>query len=328
MTDGTIGIAGAGAFGTALAIALAREGRLVTLWARNPEQVRAMNIQRQNAVHVPNVAFPPSLAVTANAADLAGSAVILLAMPMQSLAAFLAENAEAIGEQPLIACCKGIDLLQLTGPSAIVGAAFAHAPAGVLTGPSFAADIAAGLPTALTLAAPSAHVGALQELLSTKTLRLYRSTDVIGAELGGALKNVIAIAAGIVIGAGLGDSARAALITRGFVEMQRFTLAMGGRVETVAGLSGFGDLVLTCGSTGSRNFRFGHALGQGVSGKGIPFDPTITVEGVATAKAVSKLAKIKGIDMPITQMIAALLDDNITLTQAISALMSRPLKEE
>ncbi len=318
-----IGIAGAGAFGTALAIALAREGREVVLWARDADQIAMMQSTRQNARHLPDITFPDSLTLTTNVKDLVTSDVILLAIPMQSLAEFLSKNSALLGDQPLIACCKGIDLQQLTGPSSVIKSACPNAEVGVLTGPSFAADIARGLPTALTLAFAGPQVESLQELLSTKTLRLYRTADLVGAELGGALKNVIAIAAGMVIGAGLGDSARAALMTRGFVEMQRFADAMGGRAETLAGLSGFGDLVLTCGSHGSRNFRFGYALGAGAL-----FDPSLTVEGVATAKAVSKLAKKQEIEMPITHMIAALLDEKITLTQAIDALMSRPLKEE
>ena len=163
----------------------------------------------------------------------------------------------------------------------------------------------------------------LQHLLSTPTLRLYRTTDVVGAELGGALKNVIAIAAGVVIGAGLGESARAALMTRGFAEMQRFALGMGARAETLAGLSGFGDLVLTCTSTQSRNLRFGLALGSGAM-----FDPAVTVEGVATAQAVVRLAEQLGIDMPITTMVAALIDKKLPLDEAIRSLMSRPLKQE
>jgi glycerol-3-phosphate dehydrogenase (NAD(P)+) len=208
----------------------------------------------------------------------------------------------------------------LQGPSAVIRARCSDAQIAVLTGPSFAADIARGLPTALTLAGADE---ALQARLSTPSLRLYRSADVVGAELGGALKNVMAIAAGVVMGAGLGDSARAALMTRGFAEMQRFALAKGARAETLAGLSGLGDLILTCTSAQSRNFRFGQAIGQGAE-----FDPTITVEGAATAVAVAKIAQRDGIEMPITQMIAALIAQEITLRQAVQALMSRPLKEE
>lgn len=300
-----IGVLGAGAFGTALAVVLAREGRDVTLWGRKA---------------VPALDQPANLNVTDDAAQLRAAKVILIAVPMQVLGQVM--EAQTFADQPLIACCKGVDLATLTGPSAVIARAMPNAPIGVLTGPSFAADILRGMPTALTLAYQGADAAALQAMLSTKTLRLYHSTDIIGAELGGALKNVIAIAAGIVMGAGLGASARAALMTRGFTEMQRMALAHGGRAETLAGLSGLGDLVLTCGE-GSRNYQFGFARGAGHS-----FDPKITVEGVATAKAVSNMAKTMGIEMPITQMVAALLDGEIELDLAISALMSRPLKKE
>jgi glycerol-3-phosphate dehydrogenase (NAD(P)+) len=210
----------------------------------------------------------------------------------------------------------------LRGPVALIEAHRPGAQAAMLTGPSFAADIARGLPTALTLAT-STDGAALQDLLSTATLRLYRTDDVIGAELGGALKNVIAIAAGTVIGAGLGDSARAALMTRGYAEMVRLATALGARPETLAGLSGLGDLVLTCTSDQSRNFRYGRALGRGES-----FDPTVTVEGVATAEAVVRLAGSVGIDTPVTAMVNALALGRIALNDAIGQLMRRPLKQE
>lgn len=312
-----IAIAGAGAFGTALAVALGREGRAVTLWARD---VGEMAERRRNARYLPGVDLPETVTVTADSDVFARADVVLLAVPMQALAGFVEANAALFGGKWLVACCKGVDMATLQGPSAVIRARCADAGIAVLTGPSFAADIARGLPTALTLAGADE---ALQARLSTPSLRLYRSADVVGAELGGALKNVMAIAAGVVMGAGLGDSARAALMTRGFAEMQRFALAKGARAETLAGLSGLGDLILTCTSAQSRNFRFGQAMGQGVA-----FDPTITVEGAATAVAVAKIAQLDGIDMPITQMIAALMAQEITLRQAIQALMSRPLKEE
>ncbi len=312
-----IGVAGAGAFGTALAIALAQDGRQVHLWARSPDE---MIRTRRNERLLPGVELPDSVTISANSDAFRAAHAVLLAIPMQSLGAFLGQQRAALNGKTLVACCKGIDLATLTGPSAVIAAHCPDSAVAVLTGPSFAADIARGLPTALTLAGGDA---ALQALLSTQTLRLYRSPDIIGAELGGALKNVVAIAAGVVIGAGLGDSARAALMTRGFVEMQRLALSLGAKAETLAGLSGFGDLVLTCTSTQSRNFRFGQALGQGAG-----FDPTITVEGAATAKAVASLAQQRGIDMPITAMIAALVNQKVTLSQAIHALLSRPLKQE
>ncbi len=313
-----IAVAGAGAFGTALAVALSREGRPVTLWARDGAQVADMAATRQNTARLPGVILPNGITVTADLADLAGAQALLLALPMQALAGFL--NSHPLTAPSIVACCKGVDLAALSGPASVIQKARPLARAAILTGPSFAHDIARGLPTALTLAGGDEP---LQHLLSTATLRLYRTDDVIGAELGGALKNVVAIAAGVVIGAGLGESARAALMTRGYAEMTRLALALGARAETLAGLSGFGDLVLTCTSAQSRNFRFGHALGAGQA-----FDSALTVEGIATAQAVAHLAAQKGIDMPITAMIAALVAQKITLPLAIQALMSRPLKQE
>lgn len=317
-----IGIVGAGAFGTALAIALAKGGREVRLWARDAVQVRSMQETRQNDRALPGIDLPENVSIHAEIADVCGGQALLLATPMQSLGALLDAWPEIDTSQPLVACCKGLDLATLHGPVALIEARRPGANVAILTGPSFAADIARGLPTALTLATEDAGE-ALQDLLSTPTLRLYRTDDVRGAELGGALKNVIAIAAGTVIGAGLGDSARAALMTRGYAEMARLAPALGARPETLAGLSGFGDLVLTCTSTQSRNFRYGVALG-----KGDPFDPRITVEGIATARAVRKLAAGMGIDMPVTSMVDAFASGQITLEDAIGQLMSRPLKQE
>jgi glycerol-3-phosphate dehydrogenase (NAD(P)+) len=316
-----IGIVGAGAFGTALAIALGQDGREVTLWARDAAQVQAMRQTRRNLAHLPDGLLPQSVSVTADPLHLRGADVILLTVPMQTLGAFLRAHSQALAGSALIACCKGIDLGTLQGATALIKAALPQAVAGILTGPSFAADIAKGLPTALTLAVEEGE--ALQHLLSTPTLRIYRTTDLIGAELGGALKNVIAIAAGVVLGAGLGESARAALMTRGFAEMQRFAASLGARPETLMGLSGFGDLVLTCTSTQSRNLRFGLALGSGNA-----FDPGVTVEGVATSRAVARMAAGLRVDMPVTQMVADLIDQKIPLDQAVHSLMSRPLKQE
>lgn len=317
-----IGIAGAGAFGTALAVALAKGGREVRLWARDAQQVRLMQETGRNDAALPGVDLPKAVSIHEDVSDICGGEAVLLAMPMQALGGALDSWPQIHGRQPLVACCKGVDLETLRGPVAVISARRPGAQAAILTGPSFAADIARGLPTALTLATEG-EGAALQELLSTPTLRLYRTDDVIGAELGGALKNVIAIAAGTVIGAGLGDSARAALMTRGYAEMVRLAEALRARAETLAGLSGFGDLVLTCTSQQSRNFRFGCALGRAEA-----FDPKVTVEGIATARAVVKLAETLTIDMPITRMVNALALGQIALNDAISQLMSRPLKQE
>lgn len=316
-----IGVAGAGAFGTALAVALAKGGRPVRLWARDADQVRLMHETGRNDSALPGVELPGPVSVHAEIGDICGGDALLLTMPMQALGGALDAWPQIDGRQPLVACCKGVDLTTLRGPVAVIEARRPGAQVAILTGPSFAADIARGLPTALTLATQEG--AALQELLSTPTLRIYRTDDVIGAELGGALKNVVAIAAGTVIGAGLGDSARAALMTRGYAEMVRLAEALGARAETLSGLSGFGDLVLTCTSAQSRNFRFGCALGKGEA-----FDPRVTVEGVATARAVVKLAAGMGIDMPVTAMVNALALGKIALNDAIGQLMSRPLKQE
>jgi glycerol-3-phosphate dehydrogenase (NAD(P)+) len=317
-----IGIVGAGAFGTALAIALAKGGRQVRLWARDPVQVRAMQETCRNERVLPGAELPENVSVHAEIAEVCGGRALLLAIPMQALGMLLDTWPEIDAHQLLVACCKGVDLVTLRGPVALIEARRPGCEAAILTGPSFAADIARGLPTALTLATTGEAAG-LQELLSTPTLRLYRTDDVRGAELGGALKNVIAIAAGTVIGAGLGDSARAALMTRGYAEMVRLALALGARAETLAGLSGFGDLVLTCTSAQSRNFRYGLSLGRGES-----FDPSVTVEGVATARAVRKLADGLRVEMPVTAMVDALASGQITLDDAVGQLMSRPLKQE
>jgi glycerol-3-phosphate dehydrogenase (NAD(P)+) len=317
-----IGIAGAGAFGTALAVALGQAGRGVQLWARDPAQVRELQATRRHEAALPGISLPENVTVHAEIAEVCGGEALLLAVPMQALGGLM-DRWPAIGTgQPLVACCKGVDLETLRGPVDLIRSRRPGATVAILTGPSFAADIARGLPTALTLAT-TAKGEVLQALLSTPTLRLYRTDDVTGAELGGALKNVIAIAAGVVIGAGLGDSARAALMTRGYAEMVRLALAMGARAETLAGLSGLGDLVLTCTSTQSRNFRYGLALGQGGG-----FDPKITVEGVATARAVVRLAGERGTEMPVTAMVDALASGRTSLDDAVGLLMSRPLKQE
>ena len=316
-----IGVAGAGAFGTALAVALARDGREVRLWARDGEQVRSMALTRRGNPRLPDAVLPDSVTVTAEISELAAAEVVLVAVPMQALGGFL--QAHALPRCALVACCKGVDVATLRGPRALLSAAYPDVPVAILTGPSFAADIAKGLPTALTLACQGAAGEGLQAMLATPSLRIYRTTDVTGAELGGALKNVIAIAAGVVVGAGLGDSARAALMTRGYAEMVRFALKLGARAETLSGLSGLGDLILTCTSTQSRNLRYGMALGAGTE-----FDATQTVEGIATSRAVVRLAATMDVDMPISRMVAALIDKEIPLAEAIRRLMSRPLKQE
>lgn len=315
----TLCVLGAGAFGSALAIALAQPDRPVVLWGRDPEAMRAMEESRQ-VPRLPGVVLPASVTPVATLPDRLDTA--LLAVPMQQLAGLCETYQAALSDAALVACCKGLSLQTGQGPTAILSKYDAH-PA-ILTGPSFAHDIAQGLPTALTLACADGTRGqTLQDDLNAPTLRLYRSTDVTGAELGGALKNVIAIGCGAVMGAGLGASARAALMTRGFAEMVRFATTQGARPETLAGLSGLGDLTLTCTSDLSRNYRLGLSLGARSS-----FDPNTTVEGAATAEALAARAVREGIDMPVTQAVLALVQRRVDVADAMTALLARPAKEE
>lgn len=319
----SVSVLGSGAFGTALAISLAGNGP-VTLWARDADHAKSMQDSRRNEARLPGAELPETLTATADIEQACSSEVLLLAVPMQKLRSVLQQHKAHLSGKTLVACCKGIELHTGLGPVSVIQEVLPESPAALLTGPSFAADIARGLPTALTLACGGADLGkALQQQLSTANLRLYRTTDTIGAELGGALKNVMAIACGAVIGAGLGDSARAALMTRGYAEMQRMALACGAKAETMAGLSGFGDLALTCTSDLSRNYRLGLSIGRGEA-----FDSSITVEGAATAHAVAEQARKMQLDMPITQTVTNLLDQRLTISEAAALLLKRPLKEE
>ncbi len=319
----SVSVLGSGAFGTALAISLAGNGP-VTLWSRDAVQARTMQETAENVQRLPGVPLPPQITVTAQIDQACQSDLLLVSVPMQQLRAALTQHRTALAGKTLVACCKGIELSSGLGPVAVIRETVPDAQPALLTGPSFADDIARGLPTALTLACADASLGEdLQARLTTANLRLYRTTDTTGAELGGALKNVMAIGCGAAIGAGLGDSARAALITRGFAEMQRFAAQRGAQPDTLMGLSGLGDLVLTCSSELSRNYRFGLCLGLNQ-----PFDKTTTVEGVATARAMAKIAKAEGLDMPISTTVAELSDGAYSVSQAIQSLLGRPLKEE
>ena len=315
----SISVFGSGAFGTALAIAFARDGAKVTLWGRDDADQKRMQTTRRSGQRLPGFDLPDSLTVTSDKGAF-DAADCLLAVPMLKLAAFLANHPQ-LENKTLVLCCKGIDLKTGLGPIETALARFPDANVAMLTGPSFAVDIASGLPTALVLAISDEDVGrALQTRLTRPALRLYRTTDTIGAEMGGALKNVVALAAGIAIGAGLGDSARASVIARGFAEMSRFALAKGARLETIQGLSGLGDLVLTCTSEKSRNFSTGVRLGQGQS-----IDPNETVEGIATAQAV---AATSDIDLPILRAVAAVTLGELDIETAIKTLLARPVGKE
>lgn len=312
MTD--IAICGAGAFGTALAIAYADAGHGVTLWARSG--AKRLDRERQSQ-RLPGATIPEQVRIT-ESRDIAAE-IVLLAIPTQAMGAALQHLRIRAGA--LVSCAKGIDRATGRGPAELVALSYPDATVAQLTGPSFAIDIAAGLPTALTLACANPDEGVrLQAALSTRCLRLYRTQDVKGAELGGALKNVIAIAAGAAIGAGLGDSARAAIIARGFSEMTRVARAAGAQEETLTGLSGLGDLVLTCTSEKSRNFRYGIALARGQY-----LDPDVTVEGVHTAR---RLAEDATLDTPIADAVVGMADGHLDFAAALDTLLSRPLKPE
>jgi len=317
----SVGVIGAGAFGSALAVAMAKGGAEVRLWARSAEHVAQMTASRKNAKYLPGVKLPDTLTPISNLADLAGVDAVLLALPAQQSDPFLSSFCANLPKAPLVLCAKGIDAHYFATQTDIAQRHCTH-PLAVLSGPGFAGEIARGLPAALVLACDNLQLGqTLQNILSTDRLRLYLSKDPTGAQLGGALKNVVAIAAGIAIGAGLGESARAGVVTRGFAEMRRLGVALGAQAETFVGLSGLGDLMLTCASAQSRNFAAGLALGQGN-----PLPPGKTQEGVATARAAVALGKKHNIEMPIAAAVAAVLDGSLTIHGALASLLARPLK--
>jgi glycerol-3-phosphate dehydrogenase (NAD(P)+) len=330
MTINRIAVIGGGAWGTALAQTLTLAGRDVILWAREPDTVTDINERLVNRSFLPGIALDPRLRATARLEDCAAADAILLVCPAQHVRAVTATLGRLVRPgQPLIVCAKGVE--QATGKllGEVVSETVPDMTLAVLSGPSFAADVARGLPAALTIACRNEVLGRLlAERLGDRQIRLYWSEDVIGVELGGALKNVLAIAAGIVHGKGLGASAHAAIVTRGFAEMRRLGHALGAKPETMMGLSGLGDLVLTCGSPQSRNMSLGRALGQGETLSAVLGARIAVTEGVFTAAAVVRLADEKRVDMPITQAVHAVLEGRLSVDDAISGLMRRPFKAE
>jgi glycerol-3-phosphate dehydrogenase (NAD(P)+) len=321
------GVVGGGAWGTALAQLLAADGAPVRLWAREEEVVAAINTDRRNPIFLPDAPLSPSLTATADLADLAGLDALLVVVPVPYLRAVLA--ALPPDDAPLIFCSKGMEAESFAFPVDMARETFPARPRAVLSGPTFAHEVAAGLPTAITLAADDPELAeALARALARPHFRPYASTDVIGAEIGGAVKNILAIACGIVDGAGLGLNARAALISRGFAEMTRFGLAKGARAETLAGLSGLGDLVLTCSSVSSRNFSLGKGIGEGRSAADFLSDCRTVAEGAFTAPVLARLARDRGIDMPIVAAVDALVAGRADVDQVLGELLSRPPKIE
>ena len=320
-----IGVLGGGAWGTALAQVAAQRGEAL-LWAREPEVVAAVNETSENPLFLPGVILSPQVRATAMLADLTSCDALLVVAPAQHVRAVLTEA--AVGTRPLVLCAKGIEAGTQLLVSEIAAAAAPAAPLAVLSGPTFAHEVAAGLPTAITLACADEALGtALIDRLALPAFRPYLSSDVIGAEIGGAVKNVLAIACGVVEGAGLGQNARASLIARGFAEMTRFGLARGARAETLAGLSGLGDLVLTCSSTSSRNFSLGVGLGQGRPAHELLADRRTVAEGAFTAPVLRDAAAAAGIDMPVTMAVCELLD-GAHVGDVVGALLARPLSRE
>ncbi len=320
-----IAVLGGGAWGTALALAMLRAGHEVMLWARDAATVDAIG-RGENPRYLPGIVFEPGIKATTDLGlALSGAHCVLAVVPAQSLRAVLGEAKEHMpAAAPLVLCAKGIERASGELLSAVVAEILPHNPVAALSGPSFAADVARGLPTAVVVAARDEALSAdLAQRFSALNLRCYSSDDLTGVEIGGALKNVFAIAAGAVTGAGLGASAQAAMVTRGFAELRRIGAAFGARPETVMGLSGLGDLLLSCASVQSRNFGYGLALGRGEPLAGRPL-----AEGVPTAGIAARIAAERSIDAPIISAVAAILEGAVSIQEAVSALMSRPLKNE
>lgn len=322
-----IGVIGAGAWGTALAQVAASGGEPVRLWALETEVVQAINDRRQNPLYLPNVTLGESIQATGDLADLADCDALLIVTPAQHLRTLLEQA--LVGNRALIICCKGIEAGTGLLMSEAAQAACPDAPVAVLSGPTFAHEVGKGLPTAVTLACEDTALGAqIAARMKRPSFRPYLSDDVVGAEIGGAVKNVLAIACGVAEGAGLGLNARAALISRGFAEMTRFGLARGARPETLGGLSGLGDLVLTCSSTNSRNFSLGKGLGEGASAVALLANRRTVAEGAFTAPVLRDAARAAGVEMPVVEAVCALLADAAPLGAVIDALLERPLRPE
>lgn len=323
-----IAVLGAGSWGTALAHAALRAERDVTLWSRDAAATQAMAATRTNPL-LPGIAIDKKIAVTSSLADALKADAILAAVPAQSLRSLASLIAPSLGAgTPVISCAKGIERGTRKFMTEIIAEAAPGAIPAILSGPSFADDVARGLPTAVTLAAADETIAAdLAQALGSATFRPYHSTDLRGVEIGGAAKNVLAIATGIVSGRGLGASAAAALVTRGFAELVRFGRKLGARPETLTGLSGLGDLVLTCSSPQSRNYSLGLSLGKGMSSEDAR-KATKLAEGAFTASVLAEMAQQHGVDMPITNAVADVLDGTMNVDEAIASLMTRPFRAE
>ena len=324
---GRIGVIGGGAWGTALAQVAAAGGEETLLWAREPEVVESINGDHENKLFLPGIALSPAIRATASLDDLRECDALLVVTPAQHMRGVLATLPRTAA--PLILCAKGIEEATTKLMHDVAREEQPDAPIAVLSGPTFAHEVAAGLPAAVTLAVEDQAIGEqLRARLARPFFRPYLSADVVGAEIGGAVKNVLAIACGVVEGRRLGQNARAALISRGFAEMARFGLARGARIETLAGLSGLGDLVLTCSSESSRNFSLGKGLGEGRPAAELLADRRTVAEGAFTAPVLERAAAEAGIDMPIVAAVNALLSGEASVEQVLEQVLSRPLRSE
>jgi glycerol-3-phosphate dehydrogenase (NAD(P)+) len=328
MTFDRVAVLGAGAWGTALANALVRAGRTVTLWARDRTRAEAI-VRTRESPRLVGVRLDAGVAVTSDLAAAGAAAAVLIAVPAQALRAVAASfGRHAPRPLPVVACAKGIERGTRRFMTEVIAQEIPHAQPAILSGPSFASDVARGLPTAVTLAAADESLAAaLAAAFGSPAFRPYHSTDVRGVEIGGAAKNVLAIAAGIVAGRRLGASAAAALTTRGFAELARFGRAFGARAETLTGLSGLGDLILTCSTAQSRNFSFGIALGEGRAPE-LPGEGAKLAEGAFTAAVLVELAHARGVEMPIAAAVADVLERRLGVDAAIDSLLTRPFRAE
>jgi len=326
-----IGVIGAGAWGTAFSQAMANAGRDVLLWAREKEVVESINHKHENPIYLPNIRLNEMIRATHNDGDLKQCDFYLIVTPAQHVRKTLKQMAPVMAGKPFIICAKGIEIETGKIMSEIVADVIPDAIAGYLSGPTFAGEIARGLPCAVTLAMDEHHKDTGEEIVATmgsRTLRTYLADDIIGAQIGGAVKNVIAIAAGVIQGRGMGDSARCALVTRGLAEMGRLAKAMGAKKSTLMGMCGVGDLMLTCSSMQSRNYSLGVQLGEGKTLDEILGERIAVTEGIHTAQALAVMAQNNAVDMPISMAVNAFVSEGVPIDEVIEQVLDRPLRRE
>ena len=325
-----ISIIGAGAWGTALAEVISRQGNQVNLWAREDDVVKSINTLNENTLYLPNIKLSELIIAQNNLDNVINCDLLLMVTPSQFMRSVLEDIKNSLNDSiPVVLCSKGIETKTLSLMNEITESIIPKNPLAILSGPSFAIDVVNNKPTAVTLACKDLSIGKkIADSISLPTFRPYLSEDIVGAQIGGATKNVIAIAAGVVEGQNLGDSARAATIARGFSEINRLAVALGGQEETLSGLSGMGDLLLTCNSITSRNFSLGIKLGKGLSAEEATDGLSSIAEGMYSAKAIDKLSKKLGVEMPITNAVNDLIEKKRSLDEIIDDLLSRPIRRE